>query len=160
MRKLTEQQYRDLKWEEFSGWQFDVSKPSGRIWHALAAMRWFEKTPGFAIDMSTFGQVRRRNAAGETCFACCGGAAACALEGVYNESSFRHSRYSGSVQYYETSLDCARSGLISQMFHRMGMPAHCPRREFDRPIHPCRDSPKKFYADMNRLASDLQAAGY
>jgi len=140
-------------WRRIGDWNYDVGTPSGRILHSLAAMRLFEKTPGMCIGMSNF-----RSRTGKTCFACCGGASRCAIEGWTTRDTFR-TCFQRDADEYEESLDNARNGHLDLMFQSMDLSFEVGSR-FNSNVPCYHHRPRAFYSEMEQLAEDLRREGW
>ena len=140
-------------WQTVGDTQYDIAMPSGRIWHALAAMEVVELLTGFDINMSVF-----RGKLANICLACCGGAARLVKENRLTCDTFI-THVAVAPDEHETSLDYARFGDTERMFRFMNLDGTIGM-QFDRRIANYHIDKLGFYKDMNKIASDLYDAGW
>lgn len=134
----------------------DLSIPSNRIRFALVAMKEFEAKPNCEIDMNDW-----RYSDGDTCYACCGGAAWLKLAGFQpsTDSDDWVCSATDKVDMFECSLNHARNGNVEDMFELMNLDEKSGKK-FNRLITDFHRNPDRFYTDMESLADDLEEAGY
>ena len=147
---------------------YDLNLPSSLVQFGIDAMRWWESLPKAGIYMCTFravGKYLKTPLPEDTCFACCGGAARCAVEG-WTPENFRVSETQENLKVrqvnaneLETNLDCVRAGAIEEVFHDMDLDPS-KGMKFKRDISYYHESPEDFYRDMQQLSDDLKAGGY
>lgn len=136
-----------------------TEKPSERIRYALQALQEFAAQPNCYVDMSTYAKTDTINGK-PACFACLGGAAAIKRRKLYNPKTGRLKSIPGRYAY-EQSLNHFRLGSVGTGFDLMGLPYEEGKR-FDRyiPAYQYLTDPKKFIRKMEKLANDLEKAGY
>ena len=136
--------------------QHNIDIPSGRIRFALEAMKEFESRDGCQIHMHWWRRINNG-----TCFACCGGAARIKRDGLNpsHDNGIQWSESALSANAFEFSLNSARVGWVGDMFDNMDFFFE-EGVHFDRDICDYASDADQFYADMNKLADDLEAGGY
>ena len=150
---------------------YDLNLPSSLTQFGIDAMRWWESLPKAGIHMRKFRVLRRQlrhletPLPEDTCFACCGGAARCAVEG-WTPENFRVSDVGpglkvkwAHVNELESILNCIRLGNVDTVFYGWDLDPS-KGREFNRDITNYHESPELFYRDMQQLSDDLKAGGY
>lgn len=148
--------------QAINGQLFDISKPSDLILYALQALKNFEQTDRFAVDMDNFRAKRfiidLEDDGDPVCFACLGGAAYCAINGMTDVRTFRAVSVHDATEL-EDVLDHARIGHVGSLFDLIGLD-YDAGAAFDRVIINYEEAPEQFYAEMTTLAGDLAKTGY
>lgn len=131
-------------------------KPSFLIRDALEALEDAEKSKTITVRMSRFLAYEDG-----LCIACLGSIHRLKrmglLDGTFDgilEQAKEH-----RIDSVEDALDSARLGMIGSMFAELDI-EHIEGEEFNRDIDEYSHSPEKFKRQMNKLADDLDKAGW
>ena len=130
----------------------NIDIPSGRIRYALEALREFESRGDTRVDMYVF-----RGHMDGVCVACLGGAAR--IKSENQPIPLSQGFIDVVVNDFEDSISYANFGNIELMFKRMGI-GSLVGKKFNRHVRKYAFDPANYYADMNKLADDLESAGY
>lgn len=128
-------------------------KMSELIRVALGDLREAEKAPDVVVDMGQWKAVL-----GGICHVCLAGAVM--RKAVAANIDSHPSDFSFDTADKLTALDWLRDGLVDGAARCLGMKQWPELGVFYREITAYSDNPAKFYADMEKLADDLAAAGY
>lgn len=133
--------------------------PSQRVRFAIEALKEFEARPNCFVDMELFRESRKYGKK-NVCFACLGGAAAIKRFKLYNPKNNTLKRNStDKVETYEYTLDKVRIGDLGAMFSAMNLGWETGA-QFNRDMPGHAENPKGFYRALDKLAKDLEKAGY
>lgn len=136
--------------------------PSKLIWDGLVALREFESRKNCQVDMTSWFDTNNSG----VCFACLGGAYALkSLVPPLLHKSLIHAVVDGFsdsqhiIGNLELALNSARQGEIGNLFSRIGL-RYEDGHPFARHITNYRIDRKRFYSEMEELATELQQAGF
>ncbi len=131
-------------------------KPSELIRVALADLEKCEKDPGYKIEMDVWHEPRSE---GGKCEVCLAGSVMAKTLSVDRIMDADPSEFPEAVHLKLCALDSFRCGEVTEAF--LGMRIGDGIRQIsDREIKPYSLNPAQFKEDMNRLADELEAAGY
>ena len=126
-------------------------KPSALIRVALADLRKVERDKRYKVDMANWHEPGV-----DVCYVCLAGAVMAKSIRIDPKASCTPKGTEHSSKLY--ALNRLREGRVGWAFHNLGI--RDDGNKFDRYITVYSFDPEAFHADMNKLADDLEAAGY
>ena len=145
--------------EENTGATKLPDKPSALIRVGLADLKAIGETPGYQIDFMTWHNPAQE---GDTCLVCLAGAVMARSLGAERGTTTGPGDFEDTERTHQKllALESFRYGeAATGMAHALGY-GDRDWEEFDRHVTAFEHSPGGFYADMERLAQDLEDAGY
>ena len=138
---------------DMTGTEFDDDTPSQRIRFALEALEWWEKTPGFAIDMGVWLEWWEPS---RPCVACLAGAARACKRGWVELDVDEEN----NIGDYETSLNLFRLGEVDRGLSVMGIdPLVIRGLKHQHSVTNYHYSSVKFKNDLAAVADYLESRG-